>query len=102
MKKCPTEERARTFGIGRFEEVDDFPWLWDACVEDDARESRGEARLVSERTREGYNITKPKFRGSLVDRFNEKIAARYLANPVFYDEGTLLIEFARGRGDGFS
>ncbi|MCX6538970.1 MAG: hypothetical protein NT151_08560 [Acidobacteria bacterium] len=101
MKKLPADERARGFGIGRFEEVDDFPWLWEACVEDDAREGRGEARLVSERTREGYNITKPKFRGSLVDHFNRAIAAKDLAKPAFYADGTLLIEFARGIDDGF-
>jgi len=101
MKKLPAEERAASFGIGRFEEVDDFPWLWNACVDDDAREARGESRLVSERTPEGYNITKPKFRGGLVDQFNEAIARRYLANPGFYAAGTLLIEFARGVDDGF-
>lgn len=101
MKRLPSDRRAREFGIGRFEEVDDFPWLWERCLEDDARESRGEARLVSERTREGYNITRPGFRSSLVDRFNQTIGAKYLANPSFYDEGTLLVEFARGVGDGF-
>jgi hypothetical protein len=101
MKKLPDAERATGFGIGRFEEIDDFPWLWARCLDDDAREGRGEPRLVSERTPEGYNITQPKFRSSLVDRFNEVIAAKYLANPAFYDEGTLLIEFARGVGDGF-
>jgi hypothetical protein len=102
MKKCPAGERAATFGIGRFEEVDDFPWLWEACLEDDAREARGEPRQVSETTPEGYNIIRPRFRGSLVDRFNEAIAARDAADPRFHDEGgTLLIEFARGCGDGF-
>ncbi len=101
MKKLPADERAAAFGIGRFEEVDDFPWLWEACLDDDGREARGEPRLVSERTPEGYNITRPKFRGSLVDRFNERIAADYLSRPAFYDDGTLLIEFARGVGDGF-
>jgi hypothetical protein len=101
MKRCQADERAATFGIGRFEEIDDFPWLWDACVEDDRRESRGEPRLVSERTAEGYNITKPKFRGGLVDQFNAAIAQKYLANPAFYADGTLLIEFARGVDDGF-
>ena len=101
MKRLPDEERAMRFGIGRFEEIDDFPWLWNACVEDDAREGRGEARLVSERTPEGYNITKPGFRGSLVDQFNAAISEKYLSNPAFYEDGTLLIEFARGRDDGF-
>jgi hypothetical protein len=101
MKKLPADERAASFGIGRFEEVDDFPWLWNACVEDDARESRSEPRLVSERTAEGYNITLPKFRGSLVNQFNDVIERTYLARPSFYDAGTLLIEFARGTDDGF-
>jgi hypothetical protein len=101
MKTLPAADRASRFGIGRFEEVDDFPWLWEACVEDDARERRGERRLVSERTPEGYNITRAGFRGSLVDRFNEVISTKYLADPRFYDGGTLLIEFARGAGDGF-
>jgi hypothetical protein len=101
MKRLPDEERATGFGIGRFDEIDDFPWLWNACVEDDAREARGDPRLVSERTPEGYNITKPGFRGSLVDQFNAAISGKYLSNPTFYDKGTLLIEFARGRDDGF-
>jgi hypothetical protein len=101
MKKLPAGERAAGFGIGRFEEVDDFPWLWEACLDDDAREAKGEPRLVSERTPEGCNIIKAGFRGSLVDRFNEVIARKYLADPRFYEDGTLLIEFARGLGDGF-
>ncbi len=101
MKRLPADDRAARFGIGRFEEVDDFPWLWQACVDDDAREARGQPRLVSARTPEGYAIVQPKFRGSLVRRFNDVIASRYLANPGFYDNGTLLIEFARGVGDGF-
>ena len=101
MKKLSDQERAKRFGIGRFEEVDDFPWLWEACLQDDAREARSEPRQDSERTPEGYNITRPKFRGSLVARFNQVIADKYLTNPAFYQTGTLLIEFARGQDDGF-
>ena len=101
MKKLPADERAERFGIGRFEEIDDFPWLWERCLDDDEREKRGEPRLVSQRTPEGYNITQPGFRGSLVHRFNDTIADKYLSRPSFYENGTLLIEFARGVDDGF-
>ncbi len=101
MKKLPADERAASFGIGRFVEVDDFPWLFEACVDDDKREARGEPRLISERVPEGYNIVRPKFRGSLVERFNRVIATQYLSTPGFYKDGTLLVEFARGVGDGF-
>ena len=101
MKKLDAGQRRDRFGIGHFEEVDDFPWLFQACMDDDVRESLGQPREVSERVAEGYNITRAGFRGSLVDRFNAVIGAQYLANPSFYGEGTLVIEFARGVGDGF-
>lgn len=101
LKKCPAPERALAYGIGRFEEVDDFPWLWSACVEDDHREQIGQPRQVSERTPDGYNITTPHFRRSLVAHFNEAIRARFLEHPAFYKDGTVLIEFARGVDDGF-
>jgi hypothetical protein len=101
MKKLAATERASRYHIGRFEEIDDFPWLWQACEEDDARQGRGEPRLVSDKTFEGYNITKPKFRSGLIEKFNEAIRAKYLSRPEFYEDGTLLIEFARGKEDGF-
>lgn len=101
MKTLPADRRADDFGIGRFEEIDDFPWLFQACLDDDERESRGEPRLISERVPEGYNITRDRYRGTLIDRFNEVIREKYLANPTFYEDGTLLIEFARGIDDGF-
>jgi hypothetical protein len=101
MKKLPADQRADEFGIGRFEEVDDFPWLFQACLDDDERESRGEPRQVSEQVPEGYNITREGFRGALVDHFNATIREKFLSRPSFYADGTLLIEFARGIGDGF-
>lgn len=101
MKKVPVPERAEKYHIGAFEEVDDFPWIWEVCSQDDEREARGERRLCSEKTEEGHNLTVPNFRGSLIGRFNKVITEKYLSRPEFYREGTLLIEFARGRGDGF-
>jgi hypothetical protein len=45
MKRLPAGERAADFGIGRFEEIDDFPWLWTACEADDARYATALGRL---------------------------------------------------------
>ena len=101
MKKMSDTERAEKFHIGKFEETDDFPWIWEICTEDDKREERGEKRLCSERTSEGYNLTVPKFRGGLVPRFNKSIHDKYDSRPDFFKDGTLLIEFARGKDDGF-
>ncbi len=101
MKKLSDAERAEKYHIGKFEEIDDFPWIWEICTADDEREARGEKRLHSIRTPECYNLTTPKFRGSLVPRFNTAIAEKYSKRPDFFKDGTLLIEFARGKGDGF-
>lgn len=101
MKHVSDNERIEKFCIGKFEEIDDFPWLDAICREDDAREAKGEQRLYSEKQPEGYNITVPKFRSNLIPKFNEKITQKYTNNPSFYKDGTLLIEFARGITDGF-
>jgi hypothetical protein len=101
LKKTPEALRRSTFHIGTFEELDDFPWLWEVYTEDDEREKRGLSRLHTEKTDVGLNVTTPRFRASLMPRFNATIAERYLARPEFYRDGTLLIEFARGRDDGF-
>lgn len=101
MKKLPDEERAREFHIGKFEEIDDFPWLWQTFMEDDARAKRGEARLYTEMTDDGHILKIPKYRESLIPNFNREIEKKYLNNPSFYKDGTLMIEFARGKTDGF-
>ncbi len=101
MKKTPAEKRATAFHIGNFEEMDDFPWLCELCDSDDAREAKGEARLYTEKVPEGFNVTKPKLRGSLVAKMNEVMTEKYIKKPEFYKNGTLLIEFARGQQDNF-
>lgn len=101
MKKMPDKERAEKFHIGKFKEIDDFPWIYDICNEDDRREERGEKRLYSLRMSDGYNLTVPKFRGSLIPRFNKAIDEKYNLKSDFFNDSTLLIEFARGKDDGF-
>lgn len=101
LKNISDEERAERFHIGRFEEADDFPWVWETFVEDDRRERRGERRLWSELTPDGHILTMPKFRAGLVENFNRVITEKCLTNPSFYKQGTLLIEFSRGKTDGF-
>ncbi len=101
MKKLSVDERAKLFHIGNFEEVDDFPWLCEACDADDEREKRGEKRLHTQRTEEGLNLLTPTFRSDNQTRFNDTIDERYGDRPEFFNDGTLLIEFARGKADGF-
>ena len=101
MKKNGDADRTDKYHIGRFEEVDDFKWLAELFEEDDRRESRGEKRIHSTPGKGGYNLLDPKLRGKLIPRFNKTISEKYLGRPKFYDTGTVMIEFARGIGDGF-
>lgn len=101
MKKIPLEQRIEKYCIGKFEEIDDFPWLWELCEEDDRREKEGLKRLCTESVPEGFNVIEQGLRGRLIEKMNEVIIKKYLKRPEFYDEGTLMIEFARGKTDGF-
>lgn len=101
LKKVPAGERTEKYHIGNFKEEDDFPWLWRLSEEDNALEKQGKPRLYTRRVPEGFEITRPTLRGDFFDKMNDVILEKYLKNPSFYKENTLLIEFARGKGDGF-
>lgn len=100
LKQVPEAERARRYGIGRFEEMDDFPWIWEKFMEDDIWEKAGYPRRFSfggdnpGMAREGA----PLF-DFCIRKFNAEYARRFENNPAFFGEGTLFLEFARG-GEG--
>jgi hypothetical protein len=103
MKRVSGRDRAELYRIGRFEEVDDFPWLWEKFLEDNLWEEAGFPRLYSHR--EGGNIGLNRKSIALFDlmivRFNHEVEKRYMSRPEFYDEGTLFIEFSRGADGGY-
>ncbi|MFH1829279.1 MAG: hypothetical protein ABH871_00685 [Pseudomonadota bacterium] len=104
MKNTPDAERAKDFHIGRFEELDDFVWLWEKFCEDDLWEEAGYERLFSNVLDNNNYGIKPEM-GKLFDmmfaRFNHEVATHYISRPDFYNDGTLIIEFARGGKDGY-
>jgi hypothetical protein len=104
LKHTPADVRRNRLHIGRFEEVDDFPWLWEKFQEDVIWEKAGHGRQYTQEYMPGNPGMAPKG-ARLFDwcmyKFNEVITEQYLAKPAFYDEGTLLIEFSRGGPNGF-
>jgi hypothetical protein len=104
LKHSPDAMRRSRLHIGRFEEVDDFPWLWEKFQEDALWEKAGYPRLYTEEYMPGNPGMAPKG-AKLFDwcmhKFNEVIAAQYAGREDFYRDSTLLIEFARGGQDGF-
>jgi hypothetical protein len=104
LKRAPLEMRRERLHIGRFDEVDDFPWIWDKFQDDVLWEKAGYERIYTQEYMPGNPGMAPKG-AHLFDwcmhKFNDVIATQYLGHPEFYDDATLLIEFSRGGANGF-
>lgn len=104
MKKVPDDVRANKYHIGMFEEADDFVWIWEKFVEDDLWEKAGYNRLYSKEYMPGNPGLAPEGERLFefcMQKFNNVITEKYLKKNKFYNDGTLFIEFARGRKDAF-
>lgn len=102
--KHATDGMRRQLHIGRFEEVDDFSWLWDKFVDDAIWEKAGYERLYTEEYMPGNPGLAPrgaKLFDFCMHKFNKVIGEQYLDREDFYRDSTLLIEFSRGGADGF-
>ena len=103
--KHASDASRRHLHIGRFEEVDDFPWLWEKFQDDEIWGRTGHGRQYTEEYMPGNPGMSPKG-AKLFDwcmhKFNDVIGRQYLGRDDFYRTSTLLIEFARGGTDGFA
>jgi hypothetical protein len=104
LKHSSDDMRRRRLHIGRFEEVDDFPWLWEKFQEDALWEKAGYERLYTHEYMPGNPGMAP--RGAklfdwCMHKFNDVIGGQYLPRDDFYRDSTLLIEFSRGGNNGF-
>jgi hypothetical protein len=104
LKRASPAMRASRLHIGRFEEVDDFPWLWEKFQEDALWEKAGYERLYTEEYMPGNPGMAP--RGArlfdwCMHKFNDVIARQYAGREEFYRDSTLLIEFSRGGSAAF-
>lgn len=97
MKHLPAAERAAQYHVGAFEEMDDFPWIWEKFMEDNLWEAAGYPRRYSSG---GDNPGMMPEGGPLFDfclqKFNQEFERRLTAQPEFFPQSTLFIEFARG------
>ena len=104
LKHASSDVRRDRLHIGRFEEVDDFPWLWEKFMDDAIWVRAGYERLYTEEYMPDNPGMAPKG-AKLFDwcmhKFNDAISRQYLCRPEFYAAGTLLIEFSRGGEEGF-
>ncbi len=104
LKHSSDDMRRRRLHIGRFEEVDDFQWIWEKFQDDVLWEKAGYERLYTEEYMPGNPGMAPKG-AKLFDfcmqKFNQVIGQQYAGRDAFYRDSTLLIEFSRGGANGF-
>jgi len=101
MHKTPIAQRARDYHIAPFEALDDFPILWEKCVEDDLWESMGKERLYSRRAEENYAITNSDMWEFLIRRLNQQVDEIISPKGALASK-SLIIEFARGGERGYT
>jgi hypothetical protein len=107
LKKVPLKERVKRFHIGEFQEIDDFPILWERFEDDDLLEEMGQPRLISDKEFEyegqkypGYVFKEKWFWNFLIKKLNLAYAKMLRDDPAFHERRTLFIEFARGKEHG--
>jgi hypothetical protein len=97
LKRTPVEERRARFGIGDFEEIDDFPMLWTWFEEDAILEKiMGRPRMHTDAG--GYFLHQYQW-----DLLIERIGLEYdkkLRDPDYHAHWTTVIEFSRGTEHG--
>ncbi|MBU0491964.1 MAG: hypothetical protein KKA73_26655 [Chloroflexi bacterium] len=98
MTHVPPDERVARYHLGEFQVVDDFVFLWAKFEEDDIWERLGRPRQVSAPSDTGgYMVTDDILWSFLIEKVNQVIADRFLAQgPAYYHDHTVLIEFSRG------
>ncbi len=107
LKQTPLEERIRRFHIGEFEELDDFPILWERFEDDDLYEKHGKPRQISNTTFEyegetlpGYVFKDQFFWNFLIEKLNVQYSKRLRDVDDYHGTYTAIFEFARGSEHG--
>ncbi len=97
LKKAPPDERLRRFGIGEFDELDDFVYVWETFEVDDILSRCGKRRLWTD---EKYYFTDTFIWNVYIERINLEYRKKIARDPGYHQSKTVLIEFARGGENG--
>jgi len=97
LKKTDVDTRKKRFHIGEFEEIDDFPYVWDTFVVDDILSKHGKPRLFTDKK---YYFTDHFVWNLFIEKMNIAYAKRLAYDAHYHDKYTTIIEFARGGENG--
>jgi hypothetical protein len=107
LKHVPIEERLRRFHIGEFQEIDDFPILWERYLDDNIFEKLGQKRYFTDTTFEfrgirypGFTFKEDYFWDFLIEKLNQGYDKKIRDDKNFHQTKTAIIEFSRGAEHG--
>ncbi len=98
LKKTGEAERERRFHIGPFEELDDFPFVWETFEIDDLLERLGETRVF---TTKDYFFLGDHLWNLFIERINLEFQKKLARDADFTANRTVIVEFSRGGERGF-
>ena len=98
LKKTPVEERLKRFGIGEFDEIDDFIYVWDTFENDDILAKHGKERVFTD---EKYYFKDHFIWNLFIEKINLAYKKKISENPNYHDSKTCIIEFSRGGEKAF-
>jgi hypothetical protein len=107
LKHIPIAERLRRFHIGEFEEIDDFPILWERFQDDNIFEKLGQPRYFTDTTYEfqgkryqGFTFKEDWFWDFLIEKLNDQYQKKLRDDNKLHENKTIIIEFSRGAEHG--
>ncbi len=98
IKNLDVETRKKRFGIGAFEEIDDFPFVWETFEVDDILSKHGKERVF---TTDDYYFKDDFIWNLFIERINLEFAKKLARDPDYLKKTTAIVEFARGGERGF-
>jgi hypothetical protein len=98
IKKLDVETRKKRLGIGAFEEIDDFPFVWETFEVDDILSKHGKERVF---TAPDYYFKDDFVWNLFIERINLEFAKKMARDPDYLKKTTAIVEFARGGERGF-
>jgi hypothetical protein len=93
LKKTGEAERLAQLHIGAFQEIDDFPYVWQMFEEDWIRAKHGKPRVYTD---ENLYFSDPWLWDLLIEKINMAFTKKLKADPHWLDDNTAVVEFSRG------
>lgn len=97
LKKADPAERRTRFHIADFEELDDFPYVWETFEVDDILSRHGKPRIWTD---DKYWFKEHFIWNLYIERINLEYRKKIARDPGYHAGKTTLIEFARGGENG--